>query len=177
MIFGKVYLAGPISGLDYTQARDGWRKEFARLLSKEILVYSPMRAKDYLEGQEHMDEDSDKHFAHPETSPRAILTRDHNDIRNCDVFVANFLGAKTVSIGTCVEFGFAFAYMKPVVVIMEKGYDEMISHFVHEKSPIKIPNGKINIHSHPFINAIAGYRVETLEEAAKIVTSILTPGV
>ena len=169
IIFGKCYLGGPISGLDYEQARSGWRKEFARLLPKEILVYSPMRSKDYLEGQEHMDEDS---LEHPETSPRAILTRDHNDIRNCDVFVANFLGAKTVSIGTCVEFGFAFAYMKPVVVVMEKsGFEEGFSY-----DPKKLYK-KPNVHSHPFINAIAGYRVETLEEAAKIVTSILTPGV
>ena len=169
MIFGKCYLGGPISNLDYDTARHGWRKEFARLLPKEILVYSPMRAKDYLEGQERLDEDSDKHFAHPETSPRAILTRDHNDIRNCDVFVANFLGAKTVSIGTCVEFGFAFAYMKPVVVIMEE--DSEVT-FEWQQ-----PINNNNIHSHPFINAIAGYRVETLKEAAKIVTSILTPGV
>ena len=95
-----------------------------------------------------------KFYNDPLKCPRGIYTRDKNDVKNCDLMIVNFLGSKTVSIGTCVEYGWADSFSKPVITIMEK-----------EK----------NIHNHPFIQEISGFLVETLDEAIAIAKFILKP--
>ncbi|MEE8598279.1 MAG: nucleoside 2-deoxyribosyltransferase, partial [Dehalococcoidales bacterium] len=86
-------------------------------------------------------------------SPSGIVTRDHNDIKNCDAMVACFLGYDKVSIGSMVEFGLAHAYRKPIVCVMEPK----------------------NIHQHSFVLEIAGYVTDDLAEAAHIITTLVTP--
>lgn len=157
----SVYLAGPITGLSYGDARHGWRKEFSailELIAPHIECYSPMRAKEFLSNEQSLQcrgEDLEK-IGQALSRPLGILTRDRNDVANRDVTVACFLGAKIVSIGTVWEIGGAAQLRKPVVVVMEK-----------EGNP----------HDHIFITHSAGYVVETIEEAAHIVKSILTPGI
>ena len=43
-----VYLAGPITGLSYGAARQGWREEMKKLLPDHVHPMSPMRGKDFL---------------------------------------------------------------------------------------------------------------------------------
>lgn len=156
----SLYLAGPITGLSYGEARHGWRKEFARLIGQtapHIECFSPMRQKEFLSEAQCMEckeADLDK-YGEAIAKPHGILTRDRNDVRERDALVACFLGAERVSIGTVWEIGYASCLLKPIVVVMEPG----------------------NIHDHTFVTASAGYVVETLEEAALIAGSILTPGV
>jgi len=152
-----IYLAGPIAGLSYGDARHGWREEFASMLPEHILPVSPMRAKEFLahvkcHGSSELDCAS---IGNMLASASGIVTRDHNDVMTCDAMVACFLGVNRASLGTAIEFGWANAYRKPVVMIAERG----------------------SIHDHAMMTEIAGYVVPTLEEAAHIVTSILTPGV
>jgi len=65
--------------------------------------------------------------------------------------LANLLGAKTISIGTMIEYGWASAHRIPIVTIIE-------------------PAG--NIYDHPFIRKLTGFRVETLENGLSVVKSI-----
>jgi nucleoside 2-deoxyribosyltransferase len=156
MIERVIYLAGPITGLSYGEARHGWREYFPTLLPPHIHCSSPMRGKDHLAGIEVIAGRNDAYKGNPMTSGKGITTRDRNDVRTCDLMVANFLGAPAGSLGTAIEFGWADAWRKPIITVME-------------------PEG--NPHDHLMITEIGGYIVHTLEHAARLATLILTPGV
>lgn len=154
----QVYLAGPITGLNYGACTD-WRKYAKQQLeSAGIQAWSsPMRGKEYLETVAR-----DKPFTAdgnayssmgPLSSDRGIVTRDRWDATRCDVILVNFLGAKQVSIGTVFEIAWADLSRIPVVCCME-------------------PTG--NPHEHGFIKEAIGFRVETLDYGIDIVKAILT---
>jgi nucleoside 2-deoxyribosyltransferase len=178
-----IYLAGPITGCDYNSARYGWRKDFADILfqiqfervgaNPWLHCFSPMREKEFLEKDQCISGTADYESLHGFGTPHGILTRDHNDVRNCDAMIACFLGAKRVSVGTCVEFGFAHAYRKPLIMVMEDARSIAV-----EPHPIDGPGSTIikNPHDHVFLRACAGYVVPTLKHAAEIAYSLLTPG-
>lgn len=151
-----VYLAGPITGLQYGTARHTWRKEFPLLLPDHIHCFSPMRGAELMDRAGVIKAGSEYESQHHIENARGIFTRDINDIQKCDIVVANFIGAGRVSIGTCVEFGAAHILRKPVVIIMEK-------------------TG--NVHHHAFITEIGGFWVDNIEDAADVVTTLMTPGV
>jgi nucleoside 2-deoxyribosyltransferase len=160
----RIYLAGPITGLSYAEARNGWRQDFADLLKEKaphIECYSPMRAKQFLEDQKAISGDPEAYKMHPMAVARGIVTRDHNDVITCDAVVANLAGAKVASVGTVFEMAWCFAYRKPLIVIM--GDDER--------------DIRVNPHWHPFPEQAAGYVVPTLLDAAHIVQHLLTPGI
>jgi nucleoside 2-deoxyribosyltransferase len=150
-----IYLAGPITGLTYDDARNGWRDEFMHMMPSHIHCLSPMRGKAFIPPGQVIEKGAEYLSTHIIENPRGILTRDTNDVRSSDVIVANFLGAQTTSIGTCAEFGMAHAWQKPLVLIME-------------------PEG--NVHHHGFITEIASFWVHNLEDAAEVVKTLLTPG-
>jgi len=154
----QVYMAGPITGLDYEDAAKGWRASFPELLNPHIHAFSPMRGKNHLEGLTSVITDREKDYpASTISTGSAIVTRDHNDVMTCDAMVANFLDAPRASLGTAIEFGWAHAYRKPIIMIVE-------------------PDGS-NVHDHLMLTNIAGYRVHSLEDAAIIVNHLFTPGV
>lgn len=214
-----LYLAGPITGCTYNDARYGWRKTFADALqtrmaergTNHLECFSPMREKEFLEKEQCIDGSADYESLHGFGTPQGILTRDHNDVRTCDAMIACFLGATKVSIGTCVEFGFAHSYRKPLIMVMEAPYTvtdpettetllldrveadrryrantlgEIVTQtFDNESGKMKLlvlkpSKTRIvkNVHDHTFLRACAGYCVPTLEHAADIAYSILTPG-
>lgn len=146
----RVYLAGPITGLSYNESTD-WREFAKTFLAKYCLDgISPMRGKDFLRGEKILGND----YAHPLANPHGIVSRDHNDVLTCDLILANFLGAKEVSIGTMVEYGWARAYNKPIVCVMEK-------------------TG--NPHDHCFVRELSGFVVEKLEDGLDIARIVLNP--
>ena len=170
-----VYLAGPITGLDYAGATD-WRefatlhiannlspgqfnkatgKIFALHTQTGIEVLSPMRAKTALKSVGTFTADGDAYNGVClMSSDRGIMTRDRFDSMRCDVLLVNLLGAKKVSIGTVMEIAWADSNRTPIVCAME-------------------PDG--NPHEHGMIKEALGFRVPTLEEAILIVKSILLP--
>jgi nucleoside 2-deoxyribosyltransferase len=222
----SIYLAGPITGQSYNNARHGWRKTFVDILkardATHIHCFSPMREKEFLEKDQCIGGDADYESLHGFGTPQGILTRDHNDVRNCDVMIGCFLGAERVSIGTCVEFGFAHSYRKPLIMVMETAKqamlkiekNETIDDTIVSRGPSAVDdelrkrgytdhaeivrqiaqphsfsyllkvndlrpdvgNVKKNPHDHVFLRACAGYVVPTLEHAADIAQSLLTPG-
>lgn len=138
----RVYLGGPITGLMYQDVRNGWRKEFAKIMGSlnghqnedHIELYSPMREKDFVDNNKRISGVADYASIHGFGTPNGILTRDHNDVKECDLMIACFLGAEHVSIGTCVEFGWASAYRKPIIMIMEERATEIIPEKVEHET-------------------------------------------
>jgi nucleoside 2-deoxyribosyltransferase len=149
----RVYLAGPISGLDWQGATD-WRFHAKQRLAQfSIDGMSPMRAKEFLKDVRSFSPTCDSEGSHNALAkPRGIMTRDRYDATTCDVLLVNFLGAQSVSIGTVMEIAWADLKRTPIVCACED-------------------DG--NPHMHAMISEALGYRVPTLDEAIDIVISIL----
>lgn len=146
-----VYLAGPVTGLSYKGATD-WRKQATEWLSaRGLRGLDPMRGKHYLLGETKL---AAKGYEDTVLSnEKAITTRDRFDTQRADVVIMNFLGATKISAGTMIEMGWADSVRTPIIVVMEK-------------------DGS-NPHDHAMIRSIAGYWVESLEEAVDVAASIL----
>lgn len=145
----KVYLAGPISGQTYDQA-EGWR-EFARraLETHGVEAFSPMRAKEYLKYEGTIG----PYVQSPNvmSSAKGITTRDRWDCTRADVVLANFAeDGGRVSVGTCVELGWADLARVPVVAVLPEG----------------------NVHEHPMVEELVGMRVDTLGEALEVIKAM-----
>jgi nucleoside 2-deoxyribosyltransferase len=145
-----IYAAGPISGQTF-EGSTGWRERLRSLLPDGVKVASPMRDKGYLKTAGVLEGDYPEHVM---SSQKGIMTRDHFDVKNCDLVLANLAGVGRVSVGTVMELAWAFAYGKPVVAVMD-------------------PKG--DPHDHPMVREAVGFRVESLEQAAAVAASILGP--
>ena len=155
MIKRLVYLAGPISGLAYKEARFGWRHAFAEMMPDYIECLSPMRQTNDLSAKRKLDIAG--YVGNPLHTPAGITTRDHNDVKMCDAMVACFLESDgTRSLGTAVEFGWADVYRKPIVVIGKADDDHI---------------------KHGMLARIRGFHTEDLEEGAQIIISLLSTGI
>jgi nucleoside 2-deoxyribosyltransferase len=151
----KVYLAGAISGLNFGDAKS-WRDvAVERLKEHDIDGYSPLRAKEYLEqiGNIENSYDTVGDFNTPLSTAKGIMTRDHYDVQSSDAVLVYLKGAERVSIGTVMEIAWAFAYRKPVVLVVEKGH----------------------LHEHPMISEAVGYEVDNLEDGIFMIERILLP--
>jgi nucleoside 2-deoxyribosyltransferase len=153
----SVYLAGPINGKSYEEARNGWRLSLSTLLSPGIQPLSPMRQEGHLqEVTELTGMPYDDHFW---SKQRAIVTKDLVDVRRCDVVVVNLCDTKKVSIGTMVEMGWAQVLNKPIVLVIEDDAEQ------------------VNPHHHLFVYELAHFRVNNIKDAATIVNGLLSTGV
>lgn len=155
-----VYLAGPITGLTHDEARYGWRARFKQLVDDagldHISLNSPMRGKEFLaeigvlsSGHDYPD--------HAMATDAGITTRDYNDVRTASAMIACYLESNNKpSLGTAAEFGYAHAHRVPIIVVG--------------------PPDEINVR-HLMLKRMAGFRVDTLEEAVHIMGHLLTPGI
>jgi len=145
----KVYLAGPISGLTYDQGQD-WRDYATSLLAaRGIEAFSPLRAKGYLRSKGIIEQGYEDT---PLSTDHGITTRDRWDVQTADAVLFNLRDAERVSIGTMIEYGWADAYRHPIITIIE-------------------PKG--NVHDHPMLRDITGFRVPTLLDGIEILDRIL----
>ena len=143
-----VYLAGPITGQSYDGAV-GWREAAQQQLAKlGIVGLSPMRGKYYLEGLPTIGDSYEETIL---SAAKGITARDRWDCQRSDIVLVNFVGATKVSIGTCLELGWADSARRPIVVAMEKD----------------------NIHDHSMVREVTGFLCPTLAEALHIVEAIL----
>ena len=147
-----VYLAGPISGLNYGDATD-WRDYAKKVFEPEVHALSPMRNKEFLR---HLDDISGhgeeyKHMS-PLATARGVMTRDRFDCTRCDVLLVNLLGAKRVSIGTVMEIAWADLSRIPIVLCME---------------------AEDNPHRHMMVMEAIGYHVENLDDGVALVKAVL----
>lgn len=149
----KIYLAGPITGLSWSEATD-WRKQALRTFKdsstggKNYVGLSPLRGKEYLKDEteiKHSYEDIQL------SSGKMINARDMFDVRRSDLILVNLKCATKVSIGTMLEIGAAFILNKPIIVIMEKK----------------------NIHMHPMLSEMACAIVSDIDTALYYTFQIL----
>lgn len=156
----SVYLAGPIVGTEYGAARN-WRRDFAHMVRDDthphIHFYSPMRGRRILSDDAVVTPGMEYEIDDPLENAKSMLARDTNDVRHSDMVVVNLLGAKRAALGTTAEMGFAYALNIPILLVMEK--DPAV------------------LHHHGFITGMASYWVDSIEEAAYVVQTLLTPGV
>ena len=142
-----VYLGGPISGESYEGATR-WREQASiRLAMDGIAGVSPMRGKEFLAGERAVAD----HYDDVLCTPKAIVARDRFDVSRADVVLFNFAEADRVSIGSCIEIGWAHMLGKPIIAVMEEG----------------------NLHWHGMVLECAGFVVSTLDEALDLVEIIL----
>ena len=150
-----VYLAGPITSCSFDECVD-WREQFIEQLPPEIIGLSPMRGKTYLEGSDEIAssyEESVNPLKQVMSCARGIITRDFNDCKRADALVANFVGAKKVSIGTVMEIAWAKSFEVPVILIIDEN----------------------NVHDHPMIMECAGFKVRTVSMAVDVLKMLLLP--
>lgn len=146
-----VYLAGPLSGCDFTEMRN-WRDEVTRQVEesgKPILCASPIRGKDYLNKFAAIPQSID-HM--PLCTAKGIMSRDFFDANRCAVMFINVLGATKASIGTCMEAAWAYKNHTPVIWVMEESG---------------------NPHEHPMLAQTMSFRVNNLQAGIDILLQIL----
>lgn len=150
---GSVYLAGPMAGLTYEDS-NAWRIQVAReLWGENITTYSPLRAKEFLAGK--VIDKNQEQLNYPLATPDGITARDRFDIRRSDIVLMNLLGAEErISIGTCIEIGWADAWRKPLIMVCDKDgqFDE-----------------------HPMVARMNAAKVHTLDEAITLCVAMLKP--
>lgn len=150
-----VYLAGPITGLEFEEVND-WREKVTYTLPGHIHGISPLRNKNYLKGTGPLrDAYNQDQVGSMLSTGRGIFERDFYDVNRCDAVLANFLGSKKVSIGTVMELAWAKQLQKPVVLVIE---DEG------------------NIHEHSMLMECASFRVNNLQQGVEILSALLTTG-
>ena len=171
----RVYLAGPITGLSFKGATDwrAWAK--TELIMFQIDGFSPLRAKQYLKGEEKIDGSPLAYQdVHPLSAPKGICTRDREDVRRADVVLMNLLGAERVSVGSMIEIGWADAFRVPLVVVMEGGVQYQALPVTDAATDV-VALGKTNPHHHAMVNQLAGYVVGDLESAITVVKALVLP--
>ncbi len=128
----SVYLCGPITGITYEEAEEGWRAR-AAVFFKDLRIepLTPLRAKYFLKGIGPI---GDHYEDHALATAKGIVTRDRNDVMTCGAMLANLVGASRVSIGSMIEYGWANAWQKPIVTIIEKDSNTHEHSFIREIS-------------------------------------------
>lgn len=117
----KIYLAGPITGLTWSEATE-WRKELTNRFADEsntnkYQCLSPLRGKEYLSEEQNIKHSYEEHQL---STAKMINSRDMFDVRRSDLLIVNLKNAKKVSIGTVLEIGAAYILNKPIITVMEE---------------------------------------------------------
>jgi nucleoside 2-deoxyribosyltransferase len=157
-----VYLSGPISNMPYAGATD-WREALTSILHNNgFRVLDPMRGKSFLSNQRRIEREVYEGLHNPVLSDKALVNRDHADVTEADIIIANLLpiaqgggdgpAGQRVSIGTMFELAWAMHMRKIVVIVIDP-----------ESS-----------HNHPFVRE-AGVVFERLDEAVQYVLSCKVP--
>jgi nucleoside 2-deoxyribosyltransferase len=147
-----VYLAGPITGLTYAGCTD-WRFRAVEVLAKHgIKGLSPMRGKSFLANLKSISGTGEEYKDMGVlATQKSVVARDRLDTTTSNIVLMNMLGAERVSIGTMIEAGWADASRVPIILVIEP----------------------TNLHHHMMLREIAGFVVETLDEALATAVSIL----
>src|ERR1700730_12759393 len=146
-----LFLAGPLTGVSYSDALD-WRKYVESKLPPDVVAFSALR------GKGHVTNDPVLNDAYPEhvlSTRQGTITRDRYDVDRCDALFVNLLNSDEVSIGTIMEMAWADAWRIPIILAMEAG----------------------NIHDHAFVRQVAGFITADLDAAIQTALDVVTMSV
>ncbi len=138
----NIYLAGQVSGLSYAAVMNR-RAEIAAMFPAHIFVLNPLDHQKDLKGVEVITPfmgDSD-----------AIICECFWMIEYCDLVLVDLIGATQISVGACVEIGYAIRACIPIVVMIRA--DDM--------------------HQHPFITVPARFVCDTEAKAVAEISAML----
>ena len=154
---GRIYLAGPITGASYHDARYGWRNDLAvrlkRGLNFSVQLLSPMRGTDDHAGAKSLPTPKPTE-KNPVLTPKGTICRDIADIKKADLVVVCLVEAERTSIGTMMEMGIAKALGIPILLI---------------------DNGN-PYHDHAWVREFADYHVNSLMAAVNVIRDHLSEG-
>lgn len=178
---GSVYLSGPIAGLNYEQARYGWRATVATQLHEGITVLSPMRHEGHL-AEVKGALDPAGQLDHFFSGARIIFEKDLLDIERSDIVLVNLLGATRVSIGTVAEIGMAAVLGKKIILVMEDPGNWEVPFDVNSLTSLADKKEGVkrfgdNPHEHPFVTVPASLRLNNLDDAIEAINSLLSEGI
>lgn len=142
-----IFLAGPLTGISYNDALE-WRKYVERRLPPDVIAFSALRGKAYVERETVL---KDAYPDHLLSTPQGTIARDRFDVSRCDALFVNFLKADRVSIGTIMEMAWADAWRIPIILAMENG----------------------NIHDHAFVRQVAAFITDDLDEAIRTAVNVV----
>lgn len=149
-----VYLAGPLAGQEFVHAvawRDYVNSQLAMRSGTEIHCISPMRGKPSIRVGDIINSTKQDNTA-LNVVPKQIVARDRYDVQRCDVVLAYFWHANKVSIGTCFELAWANAWNKPIIIVKDTmGY-----------------------HDHIFIDQVAHWVLDDLDDAITVIVDMFT---
>jgi nucleoside 2-deoxyribosyltransferase len=132
----KIYCVHPISGLTYEQVTEYYIRVVRYLQSQGYTVFYPMVGKKELRCEKKY---RAKDYRNPVSTNHAIVERDRWMVMQADIVYANFLNAKEISIGSCMELAWAHDHGKHTVLVM--GEDNPHQHaFVIEAADIIFDN-------------------------------------
>ena len=151
MISRKVYLAGAMKGLTWEEAGE-WREMIGRMLPTLIETHSPLRCKIIARQQQEVIENS--YEDDPMTSSVGINVRDYNDVKTCDLVIANLAGMHDKSVGTIMEIAWTRCFEKPCIIILDKDDQEAW-------------------HNHPMLR-YGNILVDSVEKAVIVAVSLLS---
>jgi hypothetical protein len=148
-----LFLCGPITGLAPDRAAS-WRQYVIDQLPSYIVPFDPTRE------NASYGVSSASPATRTLTSERlrhgkGVVTRDRFEAQRCYVLLANFLGAKTASIGSVGEIFWADAARKPIIIVREKDTD--------------------NPHNHDMLNEIAGWIFYNLDDGIAQAKRLCSP--
>lgn len=145
-----IYLAGPMTGLTYEEIST-WRNKadkFLRHVGWHVL--SPVTDKMATDHPINDDAKRDTEHRPIVRTSSAFVSQDIFYVKHSDAILANFTGAKKVSLGTIWELGVADALGKMIVSVIEPG----------------------SVHDHSFVRRRSSLFVPTMDEALEYLSII-----
>lgn len=136
----KIYLVGPITGLNYAAAMSIFENRAARLIEMGYEVYHPMLGKEYLRTETVLKAGG---YNNPMSTDHAIYESDKWKVVQADIVWADLMLAEKASIGACYEMAWADFLHKNVIVTMQED----------------------NVHQHAFVKESATYIFDNHEDA------------
>ena len=157
----SVYLAGPITGLSYSEVV-GWRAmvvEHLAASAPHVRCIDPMRAKQHLADIAEIGA-----FGHAGglLDGHAVVSRDLFDVKRVDVLLMNLAGARQTSIGCMVELGWARAHGKFILVVLPDA----------ERGTTAGTGAAVNPHDHLFVHELASAVVGDLDAALAVLETM-----
>ena len=141
-----IYLAGPIAGLNFTEAND-WRTYCQKKFEPGIVGISPLRCEPLEPGKLYAEDDS---VIKMWSDPRAISCKNWLDTESSDLVLAYLpkeMNDRRPSIGTIIEIGWAIGLRKPLIVVSDDDY----------------------VMEHPLIEHNASWRFGEIDEAIEVI--------
>lgn len=143
----KVYLIGPMSGVSYDDS-NRWREEAREYFKRYgIEVLSPLDRQRDLANSKSI---SDTYPTRPFGTAKSVIRSDHRDVQEADALLANFSGAKKVSIGSIFELAWGWENNKPIVIVED------------------------HLHKHAMIDEAVWWKANSPKEACDILITYLT---